>query len=183
MDPRPARGGRALSTIAAVRRSTFLLAVALGACVTAAPPAVALPDSARIVEVASGNAHVRAFAISTCVQTLTEDGQPGGASCSQAARRARGGLRIRGGARVRMLFGATPSQVKWRLLSGAGADASTLAADRAHRKKERKRRFVFHLPRRLPCATVLEVAATFREGERRTDMDYLVGVRPRSCRR
>lgn len=177
--PAPARGVRAWSTIARVRRTVILLCAAFA--VTLAQPAGALRDEARVVEVAVGNADVRGKVVSTCVTANTGDGEQE-ARCTEAQRpvKFRRTLRLKGGARVRMLFGATPSQVKWRLLSGA--DGETVAADRAHRK-DRRRRFVFHLPRRLPCATILNVAATYREGPRRTDMDYWVKVRTPRCRR
>jgi hypothetical protein len=162
-------------------RRTGLLLVALGVLVPAAP-AGALREGALTLRIAVGDHHVRATPGSTCRRVPTEEGADRG-ECKEVAYplRTRGRLDMRPGARVRMRFATTPSQVKWRLLDSATAEPATVLSGSAHRRPESKRRFVFHLPAKLPCAAVLNVFVLYRDGPAESDVDFWAATRTRAC--
>jgi hypothetical protein len=163
-----------------VRRTVFLLVIVTALAVVT--PAAGLRQGAKTLRVAVGERHVMASPGSSCRRVAQEDGTER-AECSEVAYplATKGRLSLRGGARVRMRFATTPSQVKWRLLDSATAEPGTLLSGQAHRRPESKRRFVFHLPGRLPCAAVLNVFVLYRDGPAESDVDFWAATRTPGC--
>jgi len=158
------------------RRTIFLTGLAV---VVPAGAASAAP----VLRVEAGGDQVRATPGVACVQIAGKDGGPRG-RCSgrRYPLHTRGRVALRGGERVQLRFSRPPGVVKWRLLRSASSHPRTVLAGQAHRSPAGRGRFAFTLPRRVPCAAVLDVYATYGAGSGKRDHVWWAGVRTPACK-
>ena len=155
-----------------------LITTALGClvCVPAALAAVA-PDPRLQLDVSAGGRQVRATAGSYCLR------DPGArrTRCTQAAYPlpTHGVLAVRARQVLQLAFGAAPNVVTVRLYGRARRPHRVLASLGATRQRGHPERFAVHLPRRLPCAHILDVSVSYRAREH---ANFWAALAPQHCR-
>lgn len=153
-----------------IAHATILLTAASAAVATAATQ----PGELRMTASSAGHS-VRATAGSACYTRPSADGTPLH-KCKDLPYplKTRGRLTVRPGSRVTLIFGATPTRVKARLLAGERDRDQVLDVAPV---KLSPRRYRLAMPQRLPCGRVLDVFATYAGG----DADLWVAVSTPGC--
>jgi hypothetical protein len=162
-----------------VRRRLPPLAAALLAGLAAPAPAAA-PVAPKLV-VTAGGSHAVATAGARCKPTPRADGSPAVKCTSDRYPLAtHGHVTLRPRRRVLLRFDRRISSIQVRLLHAATTNPSTVYAARPGQDGRDRRRYVLRLPRRIPCAAILDAFVVRTDG---SDVDYWVRVRTPGCRR